>query len=122
MPNWPTGGVVTLNTLLARDQAFAAELKSTASGPQRRLHVQRGQYAFPEQCPGNLLLYNKQRYSTTPACHRRPVAGNGHGASPNSMPPRRYQAGPVGTDRQWGFVNAWVSFYAAGLFAMNNGV
>lgn len=24
--------------------------------------------------------------------------------------------------QQWGFVNAWVSFYAAGLFAMNNGV
>lgn len=39
------------------------------------------------------------------------------------MPPRRLpKQGRSGRDRQWGFVNAWVSFYAAGLFAMNNGV
>ena len=55
------GVLLDLNTLLARDQAFAAQLKSDSIGAlYADLRLQRRhQYAFPEQWSGNYLFYNK---------------------------------------------------------------
>lgn len=125
MPNWPTGGVLLdLNTLLARDQAFAAELKSDSIGAlYETFTFNGGQYAFPEQWSGNFLFYNKQLFDDAgvpppPGSWERPWSFAEFLDAAQALT----KQGRSGRDRQWGFVNAWVSFYAAGLFAMNNGV
>ena len=119
------GVLLDLNTLLARDTTFAAELKSDSIGQlYQTFTFNGGQYAFPEQWSGNLPVLQQAALRRGRVCRRRPRRGNSHGVSPNSWTPPRLL--PSGTDRaevtQWGFVNTWVSFYSAGLFAMNNGV
>lgn len=118
------GVLLDLNTLLAHDAAFVAQLKSDSIDPlYDTFNFDGGQYAFPEQWSGNYLYYNKALFAEA-------------GLPP---PPNTWQhswsftefldAARALTKRdasgrviQWGFVNAWVSYYAAGLFAMNNGV
>lgn len=82
-----------------------------------------GQYAFPEQWSGNFLFYNKQLFDDAgvpppPGSWERPWSFAEFLDAAQALT----KQGRSGRDRQWGFVNAWVSFYAAGLFAMNNGV
>ncbi|QLL05410.1 ABC transporter substrate-binding protein [Mycobacterium vicinigordonae] len=122
------GVLLDLNTLLRRDPAFAAQLKSDSldslydtfsypAGPNG------GQYAFPEQWSGNFLYYNKEMFaaagvSPPPRTWHQTWGFNEFLDAAQALT-RRDSTGRV---TQWGFVNAWVSFYAAGLFAMNNGV
>lgn len=118
------GVLLDLNTLLARDQAFAAELKSDSIGAlYETFTFNGGQYAFPEQWSGNFLFYNKQLFDDAgvpppPGSWERPWSFAEFLDAAQALT----KQGRSGRDRQWGFVNAWVSFYAAGLFAMNNGV
>ncbi|WP_264991173.1 ABC transporter substrate-binding protein, partial [Mycobacterium kiyosense] len=122
------GALLDLNTLLARDPVFAGQLKSDSIAPLYETFSYPagptgGQYALPEQWSGNYLYYNKAMFTAA-------------GVRP---PPRSWQQAwsfdefldaaqaltrrdSTGRVTQWGFVNAWVSFYAAGLFAINNGV
>lgn len=122
------GVLLDLNTFLASDRAFATQLKADSIGTLLETFTYpaghtSGQYALPEQWSGNYLFYNKTLFANA-------------GIRP---PPRTWSetwsfaefldAATALTNRdasgrvtQWGFVNAWVSFYAAGLFAMNNGV
>lgn len=118
------GVLLDLNGLLARDRAFATQLRSDSIGTLfQTFTFNGGQYAFPEQWSGNYLYYNKTLFADA-------------GVPP---PPSTWQASwsfaefldaaraltkrdASGRVTQWGFVNAWVSYYAAGLFAMNNGV
>ena len=54
------GVLLDLNTMLARDPAFAAQLKADSIGPlYDTFTFNGGQYAFPEQWSGNFLFYNK---------------------------------------------------------------
>lgn len=118
------GVLLDLDTMLARDPAFATQLRADSIGTlYRTFTFHGGQYAFPEQWSGNYLFYNRALFAAA-------------GVPP---PPRTWQQSwsfsefldaakaltvrdASGRVTQWGFVNAWVSFYAAGLFAMNNGV
>jgi multiple sugar transport system substrate-binding protein len=118
------GVLLDLNTLLAKDQAFAAELKSDGIGALSDTFMfNGGQYAFPEQWSGNYLFYNKRLFAEAgvqppPRTWEQPWSFTEFLDTATALT-RRNGSGRV---TQWGFVNTWVSFYSAGLFAMNNGV
>jgi multiple sugar transport system substrate-binding protein len=122
------GVLLDLNTMLAQDTAFAAELKSDSIGPlydafAYNVGSKGGQYAFPEQWAGNYLFYNKRLFANAgvappPTTWDKPWTFAQFLDTANALT-RRDGSGRV---TQWGFVNTWWSYYAAGLFAMNNGV
>ncbi|WP_156763577.1 ABC transporter substrate-binding protein, partial [Mycobacterium scrofulaceum] len=118
------GVLLDLNTMLSRDQAFAAELRSDGiAALYDTFTFNGGQYALPEQWSGNYLFYNKRLFAEAgvPAPRsswQRPWSFTDFLNTATALTKR------TGTGRatQWGFVNMFVSFYSAGLFAMNNGV
>jgi multiple sugar transport system substrate-binding protein len=118
------GVLLDLNTMLAQDKAFAADVKSDGI---RSLYdtftFDGGQYALPEQWSGNFLYYNKKLFAQAGV---RPPPGRwdqpwsfGEFLDAAKALTKRDRSGRVS---QWGYVDSWVSFYAAGLFGMNNGV
>jgi multiple sugar transport system substrate-binding protein len=118
------GVLLDLNTMLAQDKAFAADVKADGI---RSLYdtftLDGGQYALPEQWSGNFLYYNKKLFAEAGV---RPPPGRwdqpwsfGEFLDAAKALTKRDRSGRVG---QWGYVDSWVSFYAAGLFGMNNGV
>jgi ABC-type glycerol-3-phosphate transport system substrate-binding protein len=118
------GVLLDLNTLLARDQAFAAELKSDGIGAlYDTFTFNGGQYALPEQWSGNYLFYNKRLFAEAgvPAPPRMWEQPWTFGEFLNTATALTRRNGS-GRATQWGFVNMWFSYYSAGLFAMNNGV
>ena len=118
------GVLLDLNTLLARDQAFAADLKSDGIGAlYDTFTFNGGQYALPEQWSGNYLFYNKRLFAEAgvpapPKTWERPWTFTEFLDTASALT-KRAASGRV---TQWGFVNMFVSYYSAGLFAMNNGV
>ncbi len=118
------GVLLDLNTMLARDRAFAAELKSDSiASLYDTFTFNGGQYALPEQWSGNYLFYNKRLFAEDglpppPSTWERPwdFAELLHTAQALT------KRDASGRASQWGFVNLWFSYYSAGLFAMNNGV
>jgi len=118
------GVLLDLNTMLAQDKTFAADLKSDGI---RSLYdtftFDGGQYALPEQWSGNFLYYNKKLFAEAGV---RPPPGRwdqpwsfGEFLDAAKGLTKRDRSGRVS---QWGYVDSWVPFYAAGLFGMNNGV
>jgi multiple sugar transport system substrate-binding protein len=118
------GVLLDLNTMLAQDKAFAADVKADGI---RSLYdtftFDGGQYALPEQWSGNFLYYNKKLFAEAGV---RPPPGRwdqpwsfGEFLDAAKGLTKRDRSGRVG---QWGYVDSWVPFYAAGLFGMNNGV
>ena len=118
------GVLLDLNTILAQDKAFAADLRSDGI---RSLYdtftFDGGQYALPEQWSGNFLYYNKKLFAEAGV---RPPPGRwdqpwsfGEFLDAAKALTKRNRSGRVS---QWGYVDSWVPFYAAGLFGMNNGV
>src|SRR3984885_3936938 len=58
------GVLLDLNTMLAKDKAFAAELTSDSIGALYDTFTFNGaQYVLPEQWSGNYLFYNKQLFA-----------------------------------------------------------
>ncbi|ORA77313.1 sugar ABC transporter substrate-binding protein [Mycobacterium malmoense] len=118
------GVLLDLNTMLARDQAFAAELKSDSIAPlYDTFTFNGGQYALPEQWSGNYLFYNKRLFAEAgvpapPTTWERPWNFTEFLDTATALTKRNRS----GRATQWGFVNTWFSYYSAGLFAMNNGV
>ncbi|WP_374025814.1 sugar ABC transporter substrate-binding protein [Mycobacterium sp. HNNTM2301] len=118
------GVLLDLNTMLSRDQAFAAELKSDCIGPLYDTFTYNGgQYALPEQWSGNYLFYNKRLFAEAgvpapPTSWQRPWSFAEFLNTATALTKRN----GTGRATQWGFVNMFVSYYSAGLFAMNNGV
>ncbi|UXA04831.1 sugar ABC transporter substrate-binding protein [Mycobacterium sp. SMC-2] len=118
------GVLLDLNTMLAGDQAFAATLKSDGIGALYDCFTfNGGQYAFPEQWSGNYLFYNKRLFAEAgvpppPRTWERPWTFTDFLDTAAALT-KRDRSGRV---TQWGFVNMFVSYYSAGLFAMNNGV
>jgi len=118
------GVLLDLNTFLARDQAFAAQLKSDSIRPLYDTFTYNdGQYAFPEQWAGNYLFYNRQLFADAglpppPSTWDRPWTFAEFLDAARALTKRDGS----GRASQWGFVNTYVSFYTPGLFAMNNGV
>lgn len=118
------GVLLDLNTLLARDHAFAAELESDGIAPLfDSFTFNGGQYALPEQWSGNYLFYNKRLFAEggVPA---PPKTWEHPWSFAEFLDTARASTKRDGSGRatQWGFVNMFVSYYSAGLFAMNNGV
>jgi multiple sugar transport system substrate-binding protein len=118
------GVLLDLNTMLAQDKAFAADVKADGI---RSLYdtftFDGGQYALPEQWSGNFLYYNKKLFAEAGV---RPPPGRwdqpwsfGEFLDAAKALTKRDRSGRVG---QWGYVDSWVPFYAAALFGMNNGV
>ncbi|AWV48005.1 lipoprotein ABC transporter [Mycobacterium leprae Kyoto-2] len=118
------GVLLDLNTLLGQDKAFAAELKSDSIEPlYETFTFNGGQYAFPEQWSGNYLFYNKQLFTNAgvqppPCTWEQPWSFTEFLDTARALT-KRDSSGRV---TQWGFVNTWLSYYTAGLFALNNGV
>jgi ABC-type glycerol-3-phosphate transport system substrate-binding protein len=118
------GVLLDLNTMLARDQAFAAELKSDSiPSLYDTFAFNGGQYALPEQWSGNFLFYNKRLFAEAgvpppPRTWEQPWTFAEFLDTAKALTKRTGS----GRTTQWGFVNIFVSFYSAGLFAMNNGV
>ncbi|OBK25894.1 ABC transporter [Mycobacterium asiaticum] len=122
------GVLLDLNTMLAREPQFAAQLNTDSIDPLYRTFNYpgsrgSGQYAFPEQWSGNYLYYNKALFEAAgvplPPGTWQQTWSFAEFLSAAKALTKREASGRVA---QWGFVNAWVSFYSAGLFAMNNGV
>ncbi|OBG60455.1 MULTISPECIES: sugar ABC transporter substrate-binding protein [unclassified Mycobacterium] len=117
------GVLLDLNTMLSRDQAFAAGLRSDGIGAlYDTFTFNGGQYALPEQWSGNYLFYNKRLFAEAgvpapPTSWQQPWSFTEFLNTATALTKRN------GTGRagQWGFVNMFVSYYSAGLFAMNNG-
>jgi ABC-type glycerol-3-phosphate transport system substrate-binding protein len=118
------GVLLDLNTMLARDQSFAAELKSDSVPSLYDIFTfNGGQFALPEQWSGNYLFYNKRLFAEAgvpppPGTWERPWSFTEFLDTAKALTKRTES----GRTTQWGFVNMFVSFYSAGLFAMNNGV
>lgn len=122
------GVLLDLNTLLAQDTAFASELKADSIGELYDSFAydvggKGGQYAIPEQWAGNFLFYNKQLFADAgvpppPTTWERPWTFAQFLDAATALTHRTES----GRATQWGFVNTWWSYYAAGLFGMNNGV
>jgi multiple sugar transport system substrate-binding protein len=118
------GVLLDLNTMLARDKSFAAELKSdSVPSLYDTFTFNGGQFALPEQWSGNYLFYNKRLFAEAgvpapPGTWERPWSFTDFLEIAKALT-KRTGSGPA---TQWGFVNMWFSYYSAGLFAMNNGV
>jgi multiple sugar transport system substrate-binding protein len=118
------GVLLDLNDALARDPAFGAQLKADSVGPLYDTFAYNGgQYAFPEQWSGNFLFYNRQLFADAkvPA---PPTAWDKTWTFAEFLDAAKALTNRDGSGRvsQWGFVNTFVSYYSAGLFALNNGV
>jgi len=118
------GVLLDLNTMLAQDKVFTADVKADGI---RSLYdtftFYGGQYALPEQWSGNFLYYNKKLFAeagvrSPPGRWDQPWSF-GEFLDVAKALTKRDRSGRVS---QWGYVDSWVAFYAAGLFGMNNGV
>ncbi len=118
------GVLLDLNTMLAHDQTFTAQLKSDSIGAlYDTFTFNGGQYALPEQWSGNYLFYNKKLFAhagvpSPPATWEHPWSFTEFLDAAKALTKRH----GAGRTAQWGFVDTWVPTYSAGLFAMNNGV
>jgi multiple sugar transport system substrate-binding protein len=118
------GVFLDLDTLLAHDRAFAAQLKDDGvAALYDTFTFNGGQYALPEQWSGNFLFYNRALFAEAgvkppPARWEQPWSFAEFLHTASALTKRD----PSGRVTQWGFVDTWTSFYSAGLFAMNNGV
>ncbi|KAA1250281.1 sugar ABC transporter substrate-binding protein [Mycobacterium simiae] len=118
------GVFLDLNTMLARDRSFAAELPpNSIDALYDTFTYDGGQYALPEQWSGNYLYYNKRLFAETgvrppPTSWEQPWSFAEFLDAARALT-KRDAAGRV---TQWGFVDTFVPSISAGLFAMNNGV
>lgn len=117
------GVLLDLNTMLASDAAFAAQLKTDSiESLYDTFTFNGGQYAFPEQWSGNFLFYNKRLFDEAnvpaPPTNWDQSWGFSEFLDTARALTKRDRSGRV---MQWGFVDTWVAPYSAGLFGMNNG-
>jgi multiple sugar transport system substrate-binding protein len=118
------GVLLDLNTLLARETAFAGQLKADSiPSLYDTFTFDGGQYAFPEQWSGNYLFYNRRLFDEAnvqppPRSWEQPWSFAEFLDTARALT-KRDGSGRVS---QWGFVDTWAPAYSAGLFAMNNGV
>jgi multiple sugar transport system substrate-binding protein len=118
------GVLLDLNTLLAKDRAFTAELtRDSIPALHDTFTFNGGQYALPEQWSGNFLFYNRALFDEAgvkppPARWEQPWSFAEFLGTASALT-KRHRSGRL---TQWGFVDTWNTSYSAGLFGMNNGV
>ncbi|MET8797282.1 sugar ABC transporter substrate-binding protein [Nocardia sp. NPDC004568] len=116
------GVLLDLNTMLDRDPAFAADLKSGgAAALYDTFAFEGGQYALPEQWSGNFLFGNRTMFDR--AGLRLPGRWEDAWNFTEFLEICRAltERDRTGEVLRWGFVDTWVPHYSAGLFAVNNG-
>jgi multiple sugar transport system substrate-binding protein len=117
------GVLLDLNTMLAHDKSFTAQLKADSIGSlYQTFSYDDGQYAFPEQWSGNFLFYNKTLFADAgvpapPGRWEQPWSFSRFLDTAEALT-KRDRSGRVS---QWGYVDTWVAAYSAGLFGTNNG-
>ncbi|MBF6352739.1 sugar ABC transporter substrate-binding protein [Nocardia flavorosea] len=116
------GVLLDLNTMLERDPGFAAELEAdSVAALYDTFRYKGGQYALPEQWSGNFLYYNRNLFDAEgirPPGHWDRAWSFAEFLDICRALTERDRSGRVG---QWGFVDTWVPYYSAGLFAIDNG-
>ncbi|MFF2556041.1 ABC transporter substrate-binding protein [Nocardia sp. NPDC058058] len=116
------GVLVDLREFLDRDPVYAAELAADGYAPLRNTFVWKdGQYALPEQWSGVFLYYNRKLFEQAgiqpPGRWADAWSFDEFLAAAKTLTHR----GSDGRVRQWGFVDAWVPYFSAACFGMNNG-
>ncbi|GGL36936.1 ABC transporter [Nocardia jinanensis] len=116
------GVLLDLNIMLDRDPAFAAELEAEGiASLYDTFAFEGGQYALPEQWSGNFLFYNRTLFDEAglrPPARWEDAWSFAEFRDTSSALTERDRSGEIA---QWGFVDTWVPYYSAGLFAINNG-
>ena len=117
------GVLHNLDDFLARDHEFAAQLKADSVGPlYDTFAFNGGQFGFPEQWSGNYLWYNRRLFADA-GVPAPPASWNNSWTFAEFLDAAMALTKRDGSRvTQWGFVNTFVSYYSAGLFALNNGV
>ncbi|MCP9623147.1 sugar ABC transporter substrate-binding protein [Nocardia otitidiscaviarum] len=116
------GVLADLREFLDRDPGYAARLTADGYAPLRDTFVWRGgQYALPEQWSGVFLYYNRRLFER--AGVRAPTRWSQAWSFDEFLTAARAltRRDADGRVRQWGFVDAWVPYYSAACFGMNNG-
>ncbi|BEK98760.1 ABC transporter [Nocardia seriolae] len=116
------GVLVDLREFLDREPDYAAALRADGYATLRDTFVwDGGQYALPEQWSGVFLYYNRKLFADAGI---RPPARCSQAwtfaeflAAAQALTHRDAD----GRTRQWGFVDAWVPYFSAACFGMNNG-
>lgn len=110
------GVLLDLRTLLDRDPEYAAALRADSYPTLYDTFTYAGgQYALPEQWSGVFLYYNRELFDE--AGVRAPVRWHDAWSFDEFLD----AAQALTRTRQWGFVDAWVPYFSAACFGMNNG-
>ncbi|MVU81822.1 extracellular solute-binding protein [Nocardia sp. ET3-3] len=116
------GVLVDLREFLDREPDYATALRADGYAALRDTFVwDGGQYALPEQWSGVFLYYNRKLFAEAgiraPASWSRAWSFDEFLAAAQALTHRDSE----GRTRQWGFVDAWVPYFSAACFGMNNG-
>ncbi|MEV6389334.1 sugar ABC transporter substrate-binding protein [Nocardia xishanensis] len=116
------GVLLDLRTLLDREPEYAAELRRDSFPTlYDTFSYGGGQYALPEQWSGVFLYYNRALFADaglTPPTRWRDAWSYDEFLDAARALTRRDGDGRT---RQWGFADAWVPYFSAACFGMNNG-
>ncbi|MFB7722579.1 ABC transporter substrate-binding protein [Nocardia sp. NPDC056100] len=116
------GVLVDLREFLDRDPAYAAELEADGYAPLRDTFVWKGgQYALPEQWSGVFLYYNRKLFEQAGIRPPGRWSDAWSFAEFLSAAETLTHRDADGRASQWGFVDAWVPYFSAACFGMNNG-
>ncbi|MFI9509143.1 ABC transporter substrate-binding protein [Nocardia sp. NPDC052566] len=116
------GVLLDLRTMLDRDPEYAAALRADSYPVLYDTFTYAGgQYALPEQWSGVFLYYNRRLFAEaglTPPARWSEAWSFAEFLDAAQALTRR----DAGRTRQWGFADAWVPYFSAACFGMNNGV
>ncbi|GAB0105662.1 sugar ABC transporter substrate-binding protein [Nocardia sp. JMUB6875] len=114
------GVLVDLREFLDREPDYAARLRADGYATLRDTFVwDGGQYALPEQWSGVFLYYNRKLFAD--AGIRPPTRWSEAWSFDEFLAAAQALTHGDGRTRQWGFVDAWVPYFSAACFGMNNG-
>ncbi|AYF72770.1 sugar ABC transporter substrate-binding protein [Nocardia yunnanensis] len=116
------GVLVDLREFLDREPDYAARLRADGYASLRdTFGWDGGQYALPEQWSGVFVYYNRKLFEQ--AGIRPPTRWSEAWSFEEFLAAAQAltHADGDGHARQWGFVDAWVPYFSAALFGMNNG-
>ncbi|MTE15299.1 ABC transporter substrate-binding protein [Nocardia aurantiaca] len=116
------GVLIDLREFLDREPDYAARLRADGYATLRDTFVwDGGQFALPEQWSGVFLYYNRKLFAEAgiraPARWSQAWTFDEFLAAARTLT-HRDSDGRVG---QWGFADAWVPYFSAACFGMNNG-
>ncbi|MFE5283982.1 ABC transporter substrate-binding protein [Nocardia sp. NPDC056611] len=116
------GVLADLREFLDREPDYAARLRADGYVTLRDTFAWGGgQYALPEQWSGVFLYYNRKLFAD--AGIQPPVRWSAAWSFDEFLAAARTltHRDADGRTRQWGFVDAWVPYFSAACFGMNNG-